>query len=62
MIRPLDLLVIPQPGFRSNFFGYSDPTRSDRARYRIHESGMVEPINILCSVCDAKKRNIHIQI
>jgi hypothetical protein len=45
MILPSDPLVIPQPGFRSDFFGWSDPTRSDRVRYRIHRPGSV----IVCS-------------
>jgi hypothetical protein len=31
--------VVPKPGFRSDFVGRSDPTRSDRARYRIHRPG-----------------------
>ncbi len=39
MILTSDPLVIPQPGFRSDFVGWSDPTRSDRARYRIHRPG-----------------------
>jgi hypothetical protein len=36
MILPSDPLVVPQPGFRSDFVGM---TRSDRARYRIHRHG-----------------------
>jgi hypothetical protein len=36
MILPSDPLVISQPGFRSDFVGWSAPTRSDRTRYRIH--------------------------
>ncbi len=43
MILPSDPLVVPQPGFRSNFVGWSDPTRSDRARYRIHRHEEEEP-------------------
>ncbi len=45
MILPADPLVIPQPGFQSDFVGWSDPTRSDQARYRIHRSGMVNGCN-----------------
>ncbi len=41
MVRPSDALVIPKPEFRSDLFGWSDPTRSDRARYRIHGSGYI---------------------
>jgi hypothetical protein len=33
-IRSLGPSVIPQPGIRWDFVGSSDPTRSDRARYR----------------------------
>jgi hypothetical protein len=40
MIRPSDPLVIPQPGFRSDFFEWSDPTISDRTRCRIYGSGI----------------------
>ncbi len=36
MIFPSDPLVIPSREFRSNFVGWSDPTRSDRVRYWIH--------------------------
>jgi hypothetical protein len=42
MILPSDPLVVPQPGFRSDLVGWSDPTRSDRARYRIHRLGHTE--------------------
>jgi hypothetical protein len=52
MIRPSDPLVISEPGFRSNFVGWSDPTRSDQTRYRIHRPG--------CS--KVKIRYIHIKI
>jgi len=42
MILPSDPLFVPQPGFRLDFAGWSDPTRSDRARYRIHRHGFVD--------------------
>ncbi len=45
MILPSDPLVVPQPGFRSDFVEWSEPTRSDRARYRVHRLGlMIEAI------------------
>ena len=39
MILPSDPLVIPSPEFRSDFVGWSDPTRSDGTGYRIHGPG-----------------------
>ncbi len=46
MILPSDPLVVPQPGFRSDFIGWSDPTRSDRARYRIHRHGLAKSLEL----------------
>jgi hypothetical protein len=40
-MRPSDPLVIPSSGFRSDIVGWSDPTRSNQARYRIHGSGLL---------------------
>ncbi len=38
-ILPSYPLIILQSGFGSDFVGWSDPIRSDRARYRIHWPG-----------------------
>ncbi len=43
MILPSDTSEIPQPGFRSDFVGWLNSTRSNRARYRIHQPGYIFP-------------------